>query len=61
MTRTMTLTRDFPFPQDRVWPADMATITGHFWHGSTALALTLIIALHIAGAVKDHETITRMV
>ncbi len=42
-------------------PADMATITGHFWHGSTALALTLIIALHISSAVKDRQTIRRMV
>ena len=38
----------------------MATITGHFWHGATALALTLIIALHIAGAFKDRATLTRM-
>ena len=42
-------------------PVDMATITGHFWHGATALALTLLIALHIAGAVKDRSTIRRMV
>ena len=42
-------------------PVDMATITGHFWHGATALALTLVIALHILGAFKDSETIRRMV
>lgn len=41
-------------------PMDMATIAGHFWHGSTALALTLVIALHILGAFKDAETIHRM-
>ena len=40
-------------------PADMSTITGHFWHGATALALTLFIALHIAGAIKDRATIKR--
>lgn len=42
-------------------PVDMSTITGHFWHGATALALTLLIALHIAGAVKDRSTIRRMI
>lgn len=42
-------------------PADMATITGHFWHGATALTLTLLIALHIAGAFKDRTTIRRMI
>lgn len=41
-------------------PADMATIPGHFWHGATALTLTLLIALHIAGAFKDRTTILRM-
>ena len=42
-------------------PVDMATITGHFWHGATALALTLVIALHIIGAFKDSEMIRLMV
>lgn len=42
-------------------PVDMSTITGHFWHGATALTLTLLIALHIAGAFKDRATIRRMV
>jgi cytochrome b561 len=42
-------------------PADMSTITGHFWHGATALTLTLLIALHIAGAFKDRTTIRRMI
>ncbi len=42
-------------------PADLSTIAGHFWHGATALALTLLIALHIAGAFKDRVTIRRMV
>lgn len=42
-------------------PADMSTITGHFWHGATALALALVIALHIAGAVRDRATLRRMV
>ncbi len=42
-------------------PADMAQITGHWWHGATALALVLLIALHIAGAVKDRAAIRRMV
>lgn len=41
-------------------PADMATIPGHFWHGATALVLTLLIALHIAGAFKDRVTLRRM-
>ena len=42
-------------------PLDMATITGHYWHGAAALALVLVIALHIAGAFKDRATIRRMV
>jgi cytochrome b561 len=42
-------------------PEDMAAITGHWWHGATALALVLLIALHIAGAFKDRATIRRMV
>jgi cytochrome b561 len=42
-------------------PADMSAITGHFWHGATALALILLIALHIAGAFKDRVTIRRMI
>jgi cytochrome b561 len=42
-------------------PVDMSTITGHFWHGATALTLTLLIALHIAGAFKDRTTIRRMI
>lgn len=42
-------------------PSDMATITGHFWHGATALTLTLLILLHIAGALKDRGTIRRMI
>ena len=42
-------------------PVDMSTITGHFWHGTTALVLTLVIALHIAGAFKDRSTIKRMI
>ena len=42
-------------------PMDMSTITGHFWHGATALALVLVIALHIAGAVRDRATLRRMV
>jgi hypothetical protein len=42
-------------------PADMSTITGHFWHGATALVMTLLIALHIAGAFKDRTTIRRMI
>lgn len=42
-------------------PADMSTITGHYWHGATALTLTLLIALHIAGAFKDRQTIRRMI
>ena len=42
-------------------PADMSTITGHFWHGATALTLTALIALHIAGAFRDRATIKRMV
>lgn len=42
-------------------PADLSMITGHFWHGLTALALTLLIALHIAGAFKDRVTIRRMI
>jgi cytochrome b561 len=42
-------------------PADMSMITGHFWHGLTALVLTLLIALHIAGAFKDRATIKRMI
>ena len=41
-------------------PADMSTITGHFWHGATALVLTLLIALHIAGAVRDRQVMARM-
>ena len=41
-------------------PADMALITGHWWHGLTALVLTLLIGLHIAGAFKDRSTLTRM-
>ena len=41
-------------------PVDMATITGHWWHGLTALALTVLIGLHIAGAFKDRTTLTRM-
>jgi cytochrome b561 len=42
-------------------PADMATITGHFWHGLTAAVLTGLIALHILGAFKDRTTIRRMI
>jgi len=42
-------------------PQDLSAIAGHFWHGATALALTLLIALHIAGAFKDRVTIRRMV
>ncbi len=42
-------------------PADMSTITGHYWHGATALTLTLLILLHIAGAFKDRVTIKRMI
>ena len=42
-------------------PADLSTSPGHFWHGATALALTLLIALHIAGAFKDRATIRRMI
>jgi cytochrome b561 len=42
-------------------PADLAAVPGHFWHGLTALALVLLIALHIAGAFKDRSTIRRMV
>ena len=42
-------------------PADMFTIPGHFWHGATALVMTLVIALHIAGAFKDPLTIWRMI
>jgi cytochrome b561 len=42
-------------------PADMATIPGHFWHGATALTLALLIALHIAGGIKDRSTIRRMI
>ncbi len=42
-------------------PEDMSMITGHFWHGATALTLTVLIALHIAGAFKDRVTIRRMI
>jgi len=42
-------------------PADMAAIPGHWWHGLFALTLTLLIAVHIAGAFKDRVTIRRMV
>ncbi len=42
-------------------PADLSSIPGHFWHGATALALTVLIALHIAGAFKDRQTIKRMI
>lgn len=42
-------------------PEDMSTITGHFWHGATALTLTLLIALHIVGAFKDRTTVRRMI
>jgi cytochrome b561 len=42
-------------------PADMAAITGHFWHGATAATLALLIVLHISGALKDRTTISRMV
>ncbi len=41
-------------------PVDMSAITGHFWHGATALALTLLIGLHIAGAIRDRQTLARM-
>lgn len=41
-------------------PADMTQITGHWWHGATALVLVLLIALHIAGAMKDRAAIRRM-
>jgi cytochrome b561 len=41
-------------------PTDLATLPGHWWHGATALALTLVIALHIAGAVKDRASLARM-
>ena len=42
-------------------PADMSTITGHWYHGLFALGLTVLIVLHIAGAFKDRATIKRMV
>ena len=42
-------------------PVDMSTITGHFWHGATALALTVLIAVHVLGAVSDSATLRRMV
>jgi cytochrome b561 len=42
-------------------PVDMSAIPGHFWHGATALTLTVLIGLHLAGAFKDAETIHRMV
>ena len=41
-------------------PADMSTITGHWFHGLFALGLAVLIALHIAGAFKDRATIKRM-
>lgn len=41
-------------------PAEMSTITGHWFHGLFALCLALLIALHIAGAFKDRVTIKRM-
>ena len=41
-------------------PADMAAIPGHFWHGATALTLTLLIVLHIIGALRDPDTLARM-
>lgn len=41
-------------------PEDMGMVTGHWWHGATALVLVLLIALHIAGAVKDQAAIKRM-
>ena len=42
-------------------PADMSTITGHWFHGLFALGLFLLIILHIAGAFKDRATIYRMI
>ena len=42
-------------------PADLGAVTGHFWHGATALALTLLIALHILGALNDRRSIRRIV
>lgn len=42
-------------------PTDLAAVPGHFWHGLTALALTLLIALHIVGAARDRATLKRMV
>ena len=42
-------------------PEDMAMIAGHWAHGATALALVVLIGLHVAGAFKDRETIQRMI
>ena len=42
-------------------PADLALVTGHWWHGLTALVLTVLIGLHVAGAFKDRSTIRRMI
>lgn len=42
-------------------PQDLATIPGHWFHGLFALVLTLLIALHILGGVKDRVTIRRMI
>ena len=41
-------------------PVDLTSVTGHFWHGATALALTAIIALHVAGSVTEHDTMKKM-
>lgn len=41
-------------------PADMSTITGHWFHGFFAFCLAVLIVLHIAGAFKDRATIKRM-
>lgn len=42
-------------------PADLSAITGHFWHGATALTLTLLIAVHILGALKDRSAFKRII
>lgn len=42
-------------------PADMATITGHWLHGFFAASIALLIAAHILGAIKDRQTIKRMI
>lgn len=41
-------------------PLDMGQVTGHWWHGLTALVLVVLIGLHILGAFKDSDTIHRM-